>query len=351
MEVIHVEEKTSHLKPVMKTLLSVKNIPLPSLLQAKADGEFTFLTYSRVGFSFSLNQAYTLNQWGRLRMNFPALNEFTDAMKKTNIETAELLCELYAKEQNKPLKLPQFIHYAKSKLASDHNKVHIGIFDLLSVNGQPAQDLLWKYEQATSWLKGCSHVSVLPYTQIKTVADAEAFWAQQVKQQGYEGLVIRNQDAIYKIKPRAELDAVIIGVNKKTSYGKGNLFAQNQVTSLHLALMTPEGYFVEIGNVASGIDHQLRSALWKLMDYKIEEDDNVVWIKPLVVCTVEYTDFYKSRNKVYDFLNNCYRFKWNTTLVRMKSPTLKGFRRDKKVTPQDLRKEQIPQEYLAEETT
>ena len=44
------------------------------------------------------------------------------------------------------------------------------------------------------------------------------------------------------------------------------------------------------------------------------------------------------------------RFKWTTNLIRMKSPTLKGFRPDKKVTPQDLRKEQIPQDYLARET-
>lgn len=352
MEVLHVEEKTNHLKPVMKTLLSVKNIPLPSLLQAKADGEFTFLTYNRLGFSFTTQQAYTLNQWGRLRMNFTALNEFSSAMKQTNIQSAELLCELYAKEQDKPLKLPQFIHYVKSKLASDHNKVHMGIFDLLSIDGQPiTQGALWKYHLVASWLKDCPHVSVLPYFHATTKDEVVAFWKQSVEQQGYEGLVVRTNNNTFKIKPFAELDAVIVGINKKTSYGKSNLFAQNQITSLHLALMTPEGYFVEIGDVASGIDHQLRSTLWKLMDYKIDEDDNIAWIKPLVVCTIEYADLFKTRNKVYDFQNNKYRFLWTTNLIRMKSPTLKGFRHDKKVTPQDLRKEQIPQEYLMEETT
>jgi len=284
-------------------------------------------------------------------MDFPALNEFSSAMKQTDIQSAELLCELYAKEQDTPLILPQFIHYVKSKLACDHIKVHIGIFDLLSLDGQPViKSSIWKYQLVSSWLKDSSHASVLPYSYATTRNEVEAFWKQSVKEQGYEGLVVRANNDTFKIKPFAELDAVIIGINKRTSYGKGNLFAQNQVTSLHLALMTEKGYFVEIGDVASGIDHQLRSTLWKLMDYKIDEDDDKVWIKPLIICTIEYTDLFKARNKVYDFQNNKYGFLWTTNLIRMKSPRLKGFRSDKKVTPQDLRKEQIPQEYLMEET-
>jgi hypothetical protein len=36
-------------------------------------------------------------------------------------------------------------------------------------------------------------------------------------------------------------------------------------------------------------------------------------------------------------------------LVKLRNPTLTEFRRDKKVTPQDLRLEQIPQGYIVKE--
>lgn len=348
MEEKIVQLKIDDLVPKMKTLPSVQSlqvIPNQSVVSAKADGEFTQLVYNRY------DKSYTLNKWGHQRFDFPALNEFANLMqKRPEIETAELLCELYAKEDDTPLKLPQFIHYVKSKNPALLNKVHIGVWELLKVNGVAVSETYaWKLEEVESWLKEGRLVSVLPYLKPQMVNKntLEIFWNVQVERRGFEGLVIHTDTDIYKVKPIADLDAVIIAINKHNSYGKGNLFAQKQVTTVKLALMREDGKFIEVGDCASGIDRQLRSALWTLVEnYKVGEDEKVVWVKPLVVCTIEYTDLYKAKNKVYDFNGVAYYQVSTTDLIRFKSPRLKTLRPDKTVNPTDIRITQIPLAYL-----
>jgi len=332
-----VDIKIDHLKPKMKTLPSfkaLKIVPGETILQCKVDGEFTLLTFTKEG-------SFTVNRWSKARTDFPALNEFHEAMQKAGLEKAELLCELYAKEGDMPLKLPDFIHYIKSGDPELLKKVHIGVFDLVSINGQPVQQsYAWKVDEVSGWLENCKLCHVLPHTKPTTVQEVENFWAEWVEKRGYEGLVARINDEIYKVKPISEVDAVIIAINKR------ELFWSKQVTSIRLALMDDQGRFVEIGDCASGITVDLRSSLWKLMDFKVGEDDKCVWVKPMVICTVEYTDVFKGKNKVFSFdEKNGYTHVGYTELVRLRHPRLAGFRPDKRVTPQDLRVEQIPMDF------
>lgn len=351
MKEVFVETKIDHLKPNMKTLDYVEDIPIHSIIQAKADGEFEFLSFNRFGFSFMEHQAYTLNKWGRLRYDFPALNQFTEAITHSPFQSMDLLCELFAMENGRPLILPQFIHYIKGD-PPQLDKIHIGLFDIISINEQPCTDpYQTKFETLTKWLQNCTLVKVLPYMKADTQQDTHGFWKVYVHDLHYEGLVIRTALDTFKCKPAKDLDAVIIGINKKSGYGKGNLFAQNMVTTLKLALMREDGLFVEIGDCASGIDHQLRRSLWKLMDYKVDEDDKTVYVKPFIVITVEYTDLFRGKNKIYKFTGTGYQetYPYTMNLIRFKSPRLIRFRPDKKATPQDLRIQQIPQEYLEDE--
>jgi len=343
-----VEEKIDHLKPVMKTLKDITKIQLiPNLtvVQVKVDGEFNLLRYNKQG------ETYTLNRWGRKRTELPALNELKQTLNQISLNDAELLVELYAKENGKPLKLPQYIHYIKSKNPELLNKIHIGIWDILTIDGKPIkQNYLWKYDETSNWFKNCNLVSVLPYLQPKNHTEIKTFWQTYIEKQGYEGLVIRNNSDTYKLKPKGEIDAVVIAINKKSGYGKNlNLFEQQMVTSIHLAIMNEQGNYIEIGDCASGINHQLRKALWKLMNFKIAEDNQRVWIKPFLICQIEYTDLFPSENKVYTYTQQGYIEKEKTNLVRLRHPRLIRFRTDKHPTPQDVGKQQIPQRYFNEE--
>jgi hypothetical protein len=198
-----VDIKIDDLKPKMKTLPSfkaLKIVPNETILQCKVDGEFSLLTFTKEG-------SFTVNRWGKARTDFPALNEFHDAMLKTGLEKAEVLCELYAKEDDRPLKLPDFIHHIKSGDPELLKKVHIGVFDLVSINGQPVQQsYAWKVDEVGGWLQNCKLCHVLPHTKPTTVQEVENFWTEWVEKRGYEGLVARTNDEIYKIKPISEVE-------------------------------------------------------------------------------------------------------------------------------------------------
>jgi hypothetical protein len=337
MKEIVTDIKIDYLKPKMRTLPSFKALKIvqgETIIQCKVDGEFTLLTFTKEG-------SFTVNRWGKARTDFPALNEFHEAMLKTGLEKAELLCELYAKEGDRPLKLPDFIHYIKSGDSELLKKVNIGVFDLISINGQPVQQsYAWKLDEVSGWLQSCKLCHVLPNIRPATIQEVENFWNDLVEKKGYEGLVARINDEIYKIKPISDVDAVIIAINKR------ELFWSKQVTSVRLALMDDQGRFVEIGDCASGITRDLRTSLWKLMDFKVGEDDKCVWVKPVVICTVQYTDVFKGRNKVYAYDDqHGYQNIGTTELVRLRHPRLIGFRGEKKVNPQDIGLNQIPMDF------
>jgi len=327
-----VEEKIGHLKPVMKTLKSlnsIKIIPGLTTITAKADGEFTKLAYCN-------GQSYTLNRWGHLRSDFPALNEFNEAMKRTQVKELVVLCELYAVDGEKLLKLPQFIHCIKNQ-NKDLEKVRIGVWDLVSVDGKEVtENYAWRLEEVSKWLNGCTMVKVLPFILPKTLKEIEEFWRHYVEELKYEGIVVRNNNEIFKLKTEGELDAVIIAINKE------RLFAEQKVTSVKLALMESDGTFVELCDCSSGIDVPLRSALWQLMEYKVEEDEKRVWVKPMVVVQIAYTDTFESANRRMGFNGQKYIEVGTMPLVTLKSPRLAHIRSDKEVTPKDLALEQIP---------
>jgi hypothetical protein len=82
------------------------------------------------------------------------------------------------------------------------------------------------------------------------------------------------------------------------------------------------------------------------MDFKVGEDDKCVWVKPMVICTVEYTDVFKGKNKVFIFDEKSgYTHVGYTDLVRLRHPRLRGFRGEKKVNSQDIGLNQIPMDF------
>jgi len=338
-EVSH-ERNIDSLKPNMKVLdsLDLLKITSETVVTAKLDGEFTLLSYTKSG------ESYTLNKWGHKRQDFPALNQFVEAMNKTAVTYAELLCELYAKEDGKPTNLPTFLRYIKGK-DKKLDKIHIGIWDLIKIDSYaPQQPFAWKLEEVEKWLKGSTLVSVVPYIKPHNLDDVKNFWRTCVEEKGYEGLVIRNGDDTFKIKPCLDVDAVIIGINKRSGNGKDlDLMQRKEVRSIKLALMQPDGTFIELSECASGINEELGKALWKLLDHKVGEDDTTIYVKPIVVCTIQYTDTFIKDRQVLKYEQEKYTQIDVKPFVSLRHPRLIRFRPDKTVNPQDLRTPQIPQ--------
>jgi len=342
------EENIDNLKPKMKTLDSIKDIPMEPyvIIMAKADGEFTKLHYRRNG------ETTTINRYGHWRTDFPALNELTQALDRTNVQEAEILVELYAVDASGyPLILPNFIHAIKGSDKSLLERVHIGVWDLVSVNGVPVtQDYEWKLDELKNWLRTAEghrleRAYVLPHIIFPSRAEHDKsirdFWNLWVKISGYEGVVVRTASDIYKIKPIRDVDAVIIALNKVDSTGHPTKrWVEEKVSSVRVALMDQKQTFIELGDCTIA-NPEIQSALWKLHDLKVSEDHERIYVKPLVIIQIQYTSAFEG--------SFCKRWKYHNQYVeagscaffKLRNPRFMRFRSDKKVCPEDLRLEQI----------
>jgi len=321
-----------HLKPVMRPLRTIEDIPLAggTVVSAKADGEFTLASFGPEG-------CCTVNGWGRLREDFPALNELESALRRDGLSDAQLLCEFYAsREDGAPARLPEFIHVARGR-DTDHTRLRLGVWDLVLANGEEVGAYGWKMDEVSEWLRGCRYCHVLPYIKPTKRSEVRAFWEKHIVQGGYEGLVARLNGDVYKVKPIRDVDAVVVAINKR------ELLREQKVTSFKVALMDEDGGFVVLSDVASGIDHELRKALWDLMKLKVGEDD-AVYVRPVVVCTVEYQETFPRDTLKLMFDGKEYRETGMVEFYSLRHPRLKRFRPDKKVNPTDLRLSQVLEE-------
>ena len=250
--------------------------------QVKADGEFNYIEYSREG------ETFALNRFGRKTVGLPALKELAELMRQWNIVEAEMLGEFYAvDEQGKPLTLPKLIHYLKGSDTKLQQHVKIGLFELVSLNGTRSELIYpFKFQTMQSWVQGGSLVHVLDWIEPANFEQVQEYWKSKVETDKWEGLVIRFNGDVWKVKPNVNLDAAIIGINKNN---KG--FELKKAKSLKLALMNDDGSFVEIGD-CSGVGEQEAGELWGLTEFKLGEDSQTVFVQPVVIATIEYIDTY-----------------------------------------------------------
>jgi len=315
-------------KPRAKAIVAISQLPVDRDLTVtvKCDGEFSVISYQRDVRTFSINL------WGTMRGDGdPWLREVKEALDKQPIREAVLLAETYAVEGDRMLKLPDLIHHLKN---GDQSKIRLGVFDLQSVNGKVAnQNYLWRLQEAESWLKGCRLVHVVPYLKPKSHDEIRAFWHFWVEQRGYEGLFARDdRQDLFKVKKTLSIDAVIIGYSK---VGRG--WAKGLITSLRVAALTADGSFVEVGDVASGIDSQLSQILFqKLIAYRKAEYETWDQVEPFIVVEVEATETFQAVKPVYALKDGVLEKTGEREAHSLRHPRLIRFRGDKKPVVDDI---------------
>lgn len=302
--------------------------------QAKADGEFDVLYYNKHG------ETFTKNKYGRVETpkTVPAIADFVKVMKKQQIKKAVFLVEMHV-FQNKPLRVCDFIHYLKGHDLALRHFIRLGFFRMVSVEGKNIHESAsWQFEEMQSLLGKQKRLLVLPWTQVKTKESIEKVWKSFVKKMSYEGLVIRNAAGeIIKMKPELELDAVIVALNKNDGYSK------KRGTSLRLALMIDKDTFVEIGDVASGITHDLRRELWKFKEeFGIVETKDKFYVEPVAVVNVMFTNFWQKDMPSWTYDGKEQVDLGNRKSITMQNPVLIQFRTDKTACVKDVGLRQIP---------
>jgi ATP-dependent DNA ligase len=268
--------------------------------------------------------------------DYPWLLEVKEALDKTqSITTCVILAETYAvREDGRPYQASEVSHALKS----DTSKIRLAPFDIVSVNGKTANNsYIWRLQELDNWFKDCKLVHIPPYLQAKTLVDVEDFWNYWITSKGYEGLFARDshQD-LWKVKPAFDVDAVIIGLNRRSRWDKG------EVTSIKVALIASDGNYVEIGDVASGIDQELRKVLMGLLQYKQGQDLNwgrdECWIQitPFVIVQVQATETFQAKKPVYKREGDRLKEIGFKDAHSLRHPRLIRFRKDKKATVEDI---------------
>ena len=337
-----VTQDISQYKPRMKpffisTLSELRKIPVAfgsSTLQCKADGELELIHIDR-------KHCYAINRFGRKTEGLPALEELHAKFLRQPAmhSSTELLAEMYAVDLNgKPLPLPKFIHYLKGNdgyTAVRHANIHLGLFDLLSVDGFKGSvvDSAKRFEMMARNFNG-KLCHVLDYIVPTDYTELERYYTEKVQKEGWEGLVIRLNGDTYKAKPNRDIDAVIIGINTNTKgYEKG------LARSVKVALMLENGNFVELGDATVPSEAEARE-LFALTRVKVGEAGNAVLVKPLVIVKISHISLFPDTyNIVHD--GKTLREIGTMQLVRMKSPRVVGYRKDKKVCVEDIGLSQI----------
>lgn len=330
------KQKPSNQKPIMNPIFNILQAPIPCIASAKADGEFTLVNYRK-------NMIFTENVWGKVRLegDLHALFELKDALKANEILSAIFKAELYWEEDGKPTQLPKFISH------KDSTRLTLGLFDLVELDGEYIKgtyhgrlELIEKITKPKSLTP--LHYKVLPYEVVIDMTKLSNLYGDWLKK-GYEGAVITDKgDEIYKLKPQLEIDAVIVGINKKPK------LKHNEVTSIKVALIDSSVYenrFIDLTDVASGIEIDLRRELYELMKYKTGEDDETIRVQPIIVATIGYQETYPNIKKptfIYDAVSKTYHRTNDTNLVSLRSPKLLRFRPDKTANSKDVGLNQLP---------
>jgi len=231
-------------------------------------------------------------------------------------------------------KLPEFLHAIKSKVTLE--EIHLGVWDLVELNGvKPKQPYAWRLQECSNVLNGTKRVYVLPHVINPSREQILAFWKEWVVEKGYEGLVITSNEQRFRVKPIRTLDCVIVGINKKQK------LLNQEVTSVRIALMSPSGDFVEVGDLGMAYDRQLSKALFDLMKYKTQEEDKTIYVQPLVVCELEFTTTYPAQQAVLRFDGTRYVKAATVDFFSLREPIFKRFRQDKKAEPKDISTSQL----------
>jgi len=351
MKIHKVTETAKTYKPKMKALKSIEEIPIDTtpedsyrehrtIITAKLDGEFSLFTHTP-------ESTYTLNGWGTMRTDFPAVNEARESLLRLGNQSYALKAELYAVEEGteRPVQLHEFLSLAKGKNA-DPERLRLGFWDIENIDWRK---VMMSYQDRLNmmgyWFIGRKYCRAVPFIKPDNHDDIRGFWDDYVVNGGHEGIVVHvggtslydrfNGGDIYKLKPLLDVDVVIIALNKT------KVWKERKVGSIKVALLTEDGRLVELSDVSIPAKKGLRETAWNFNQYKISEDSENVWIKPQSVVKVIYNETIPAEKQTWRFKDGQYIKDKKIDFVSLKHPRLAHFRTDKEVNPTDLRMSQI----------
>lgn len=310
----------------------------------KYDGEYANLFYEN-------GQAVILNRSGRVRSGLPCIDEAIKVFQKSGIRQAVIPAELYVFDEKKKTRVNDLVN-----ALADEKKIgmlRLACYDILEMDGKEYKpdnygEVLKELDKI---LKGGKLIHPVDWTVAKNNSEVKKLFAQWVEKEASEGLVVRSEmPFVWKIKPRHNIDAVVIGFTEGTGDAKG------QVRTMLLALMPEEGKYQVVTRVGGGMTEKQKRELFTYFSPRvmpsefIETDSNHVafrMVEPDKVIEFSVNDVrWESpdgliENPLLEIVEGEYRLSDTVNGISFVAPIIERFRDDKTADAGDVRLSQV----------
>ena len=232
---------------------------------------------------------------------------------------------------------------------SKRKALRFGVFDVVYME-KLFPDFNKKYEFLKKTLntktKEPSHA--IEQTKAKQ-SELTKFFKDKIEKNNAEGLIVRDNSSIYKIKQEETADLLITGYTVSDK--------ANQIRSVSLGVYLNENEIVHIGACGNFTSDALRKDLYKqLTKLKIKSNFQKIasngaaynFVKPAIVCEVKLLEFQgdKSndepiRHLKYEFINNSLNATGRARSVSILNSSIINIRKDKKPSYEDCGLKQI----------
>ncbi len=318
----------------------------------KIDGEFNLLIY-RDG------QVLSINPGGTVRAGLPWQEEAAECLERAGIDSAIMAGELYGSptDDRRP-RVHDIVSMARQpRDLSELDRIAFAVFDCVAWNGEmlsaPFVDR-WRLIEK-SFAKG-KRVHPVESIFVDSPEKIEKYVEKWIVGEAAEGIVARSDTAgTFKIKPRHNLDLVVIGFTESTGERQGMLH------DLLLAVRRQDGTLQVVSRVGGGFSEDLRrEILCDLKDMVVESQftevnsDHVAYqmVAPDWVVEVSCLDVVSQTTRggpiqrmVLDYQSTPKRYEVvrPLPLATLISPQFVRKRDDKKPTVEEVRIQQISQ--------
>jgi len=249
MQVTKIDGKTINFPQLRGSLAGLR---YPVLAEIKYDGEFNYIVLKN-------KDLYTINKYGTMRRDFPALNAIGELLDKLEVDSVVLVCEVYWNEG----KLGALYELLSHKKDDD---IKLCIFDIIELNGDNLKDysLIDRKEILLDLKLGNTPRCLVceDKTEVTMAFDSTV-------SQGYEGIVVKALDGGFisgpcswvKIKKKDRTDypvVVIDSIKERIEVAVPTpMDTLGKIGKIHVGVKAPNRYkkHIKLGDMVT-IEHQ-----------------------------------------------------------------------------------------------
>ncbi len=310
----------------------------------KYDGEFADIFYDD-------GEAVIVNRSGRIRKGLPCVDEAAALLKKNGVTQAIIPAELYVWDEKKKTRVNDLINDLADEKKIGH--LRLACYDIVELNDEEYRPKNYgeTLEELGRILKGGTLVHRVDWKVAESNGEVKEIFTEWVEKEGSEGLVVRSgMPFVWKIKPRHNVDAVVVGFTEGTGDARG------QVRTMLLALMPEEGKYQVVTKVGGGMTEQQKRDLYDYFAPRVmasefnETDSNHVafrMVEPDRVIEFSVNDVrWESpngliTNPLLEIVEGEYRLAETVNGISFVAPIIERFRDDKQADAGDVRLSQV----------